>query len=265
MRPIFPTLLPSRRTFCVWSRHFLVWRKTAFVSLVGSLGEPFLYLLGMGYGLGKLIGNIDGSAYLVFVTAGILASSSMNTATFEALYGGFTRMTRQNTFHAMLATPLCVADVVAGEIVWAASKALITGMAIFLVGSLLGAFPAYLTDPITLLFVLPVVFLSGLAFAAMGMMVTAISPSYEFFLYYFTLVTTPMLLFCGVFYPVHTLPAIVQKVVTVLPLTHVIQLIRPLTHGLIPEFALFHLGVLVVYAVLAFFLSVLLVKRRILR
>lgn len=255
---------PSRRFLRVWQRHFLVWRKTAPASLVGSLGEPLLYLLGMGYGLGKLVGNIEGESYLVFVTAGILAANSMNTATFEAVYGGFTRMTRQNTFHAMLTTPLRVADVVAGEILWAATKALISGTAIFLVGSLLGAFPALGGDPLTLLLALPVIFLSGMVFGAMGMVVTATSPSYEFFLYYFTLVTTPMLLFCGVFYPVHTLPDMVQKVVLLLPLTHVIQLIRPLTNGTTPEMPLLHLSVLLVYACAAFFLSITLVKKRIL-
>lgn len=255
--------LPNRGCLRVWQRHFLVWRKTSLASLVGSLGEPLLYLLGMGYGLGKLVGNINGGDYLFFVTAGILAANSMNTATFEVIYGGFTRMTRQNTFHAMITTPLRVVDVVAGEVLWAASKALIAGTAIFLVGSLLNAFPVQLPEQATLLLTLPVVFLSGLMFAAMGMVITAIAPSYEFFLFYFTLVTTPMILFCGVFYPVQTLPEMVQHVVVFLPLTHVIQLIRPLASGLIPETPLLHITVLIMYACSAFVLAVTLVKKRI--
>lgn len=254
MKPLSPFFFVQ-----VWRRHFLVWRKTSAASLVGSLGEPFLYLMGMGYGLGRFIGEIEGTSYLVYVTSGILAANSMNTATFEAIYGSFTRLTRQNTFHAMLATPLRVSDVVLGEVFWAATKALIAGTAIFFVGSLLGAFPAK-----TALLALPVVFISGVTFGAMAMVVTAIAPSYDFFLYYFTLVTTPMFLFCGVFYPVDSLPASVRMVAEWLPLTHVIALIRPLTTGVPLENGLLHLAVLAAFAGVGFWLAVRLVSRRIL-
>ncbi|MBF0448286.1 MAG: ABC transporter permease [Magnetococcales bacterium] len=248
---------PSKGFVQVWRRHFLVWRKSAATSLMGTLGEPFLYLMGMGYGLGRFVGEIDGISYLVYLTAGILAASSMNTATFEALYGGFTRMTRQNTFLAMLATPLQVSDVVAGEVAWGATKSLISGTAIFLVGNLLGSIPSE-----TAFLVLPVVFLSGVVFTCMGLVVVAIAPNYDFFLYYFTLVTTPMFLFCGVFYPVESLPETGQMIANMLPLAHVVSLIRPLTIGAPLESPFFHISALIIYAGLTFFLAVHLLKKR---
>ena len=213
--------------------------------------------MGMGYGLGRFVGEIDGVAYLVYLTSGILAASSMNTATFEALYGGFTRMTRQNTFHAMLATPLGVADIVAGEVIWGATKSLISGLAIFIVGHILGSITSE-----TAFLVLPVVFLSGLVFTSMALVVVAIAPNYDFFLYYFTLVTTPMFLFCGVFFPVDSLPQTAQAIANMLPLAHVVSLIRPLAIGLPLENPLFHIAVLALYAALTFFLAVRLLKKR---
>ena len=250
-------IFPSKRFIQVWRRHLLVWRKSAATSLMGTLGEPLLYLLGMGYGLGRFVGEIEGVSYLVYLTSGILAASSMNTATFEALYGGFTRMTRQNTFHAMLATPLTVVDIVAGEVVWGATKSLISGSAIFLVGNLLGSIPSD-----TAFLVLPVVFLSGIVFTSMALVVVAVAPNYDFFLYYFTLVTTPMFLFCGVFFPVDSLPEMAQLVANMLPLAHVIALIRPLAIGLPLENPLFHIIALLFYAVLTFFLATRLLKKR---
>ncbi|OSM06880.1 putative ABC transporter [Magnetofaba australis IT-1] len=235
-----------------------MWRKTAAASLVGNLGEPLLYLAGMGYGLGRFVGEVDGLPYLMFVAAGILAASSMNSATFEVLYGSFTRMTRQNTFHAMLATPLSVADVVSGEIVWGATKSLIAGSAIYLVATLFGAF-----EPMAAPWALAVAFLSGLCFASLGMVMTAISPSYEFFLYYTTLVTVPMFLFCGVFYPVDSLPPLMQMVAQILPLSHVVELIRPLTTGAPLHNAPLHVSILLLYGSIAYVASVLLIKRRI--
>lgn len=251
------TFLPSRLFIQVWRRHFMVWQKTATASLVGSLGEPFLYLLGLGYGLGQFVGDIGAMNYLVYVASGILAGSSMNAATFEAIYGGYTRMTQQNTFHAMLATPLTVADVVAGEVFWAATLSLVSGTAIFVIGVLLGAF-----TPESAMLALPIVFLGGLLFGSMAMVMTAISPSYGFFLYYFTLVTTPMFMFCGVLYPVSSLPATVATLVEGLPLTHVVALLRPLATGQIPPASGLHLAVIIAYTVSSFTLAVALVRRR---
>lgn len=252
------SVFPSRRFVQVWRRHVMVWQKTAPASLAGSLGEPFLYLLGLGYGLGRFVGSIGDMDYMVYVASGILAANSMNTATFEAIYGGFTRMTRQNTFHAMLATPLTVADVVAGEIAWAATHSLISGIAIFIVGLPLGAFSWKMV-----FVVLAIVAFSGLAFGAMAMVMTAISPSYDFFLYYFTLVTTPMFLFCGVFYPVDSLPVWLQTLVTLMPLTHVVALLRPVANGLVPGDIVMHLAVIACYAIAGFMAAVALVRRRI--
>ncbi len=251
-------LLPSSRFIQVWRRHFLVWRKTAGSSLVASLGEPFLYLLGMGFGLGHFIGTMDNIPYPIYLAAGILAANSMNAATFEAIYGGFTRMTRQNTFHAMLATPLSITDIVAGEVCWAATKSLISGSAILLVAQFMGVIPAE-----TAILVLPIVFLSGLVFGAMGMIMTAISPSYDFFMYYFTLVTTPMFLFCGIFYPIDSLPPLIHMTTQLLPLTHVVALIRPLTAGIPLHDPLLHISALLIFAILAFLLAVKQIKRRI--
>ncbi|MBF0126525.1 MAG: ABC transporter permease [Magnetococcales bacterium] len=251
-------LLPSVRFLQVWRRHFLVWRKTAASSLVANLGEPFLYLLGLGYGLGQFVGSMENVPYPVYLTAGILSANAMNAATFEAIYGGFTRMTRQNTYHAMLATPLRVADIVAGEVCWAATKSLISGTAILLVAGFMGAIPAK-----SAILALPVVFLAGLVFGSMGMIMTALSPSYDSFMYYFTLVTTPMFLFCGVFYPVEALPPLARTASQLLPLTHVVALIRPLTAGISPHHPLLHLLALSAFAILAFLLAVTGIRRRI--
>lgn len=253
------SFLPSGKFQKVWLRNFMVWRKTATASLASNLGEPLIYLVGLGYGLGNFVGGMGQESYLVFLAAGILASSAMNTATFEVFYGTFTRMVRQNTFHAMLAAPMRVADVVAGEILWAASKSLVSGLAIFLVGGLLGAFPGD-----GALLALPVIFLTGLAFASLGLIMTALSPSYEFFLYYFTLVTTPMHLFCGVFYPIDSLPPLVREIAEQLPLAHALALIRPFTVDASPSQPWYHLAMLLLFTLAGYLVAVRLFRQRLL-
>ncbi|MBF0612280.1 MAG: ABC transporter permease [Magnetococcales bacterium] len=251
--------IPSRRFLQVWLRNFRVWQKTATASLASTLGEPLLYLVGMGYGLGHYIGSMGDAPYMVFLAAGILAANAMNTATFEVFYGTFTRMVRQNTFQAMLAAPMRVADLVAGEIVWAASKSLFSGLAIFLVASLLGALPGE-----SAFWALPMVFLTGLVFASLGLIMTALSPNYEFFLYYFTLVTTPMALFGGVFYPLDTLPLPLQTLVQELPLTHALAMIRALTMDTPLLHPIYHLSMLIFFVLTGYAIALHLLRKRLL-
>jgi lipooligosaccharide transport system permease protein len=249
------------RILAVWRRNFLVWRKLAVASLLGNFGDPFLYLLGLGYGLGLYIGKMGGIPYMAFLASGILCSSAMNTATFEGLYSAFTRMNQQHTWEGMMATPLGLPDIVAGEILWAATKSLISCTAILIVAMLLGG----VQTPETAWLALPVVFLSGLCFAAIALVVCALAPSYDFFIYYFTLLVTPMFLFCGVFYPLEALPHAAQMIAQVLPLTHAVALMRPLLTTLPLTHAWLHLAVLATYAAAGYVLAVRLASRRLLR
>jgi lipooligosaccharide transport system permease protein len=94
---------------------------------------------------------------------------------------------------------------------------------------------------------------------------TALAPSYDFFMYYFTLVITPMMLICGVFFPVTQLPQGIQIVASVLPLTHAVDLARPLMNGIVPPQALMHIAVLVAYTLAGFYISLVLFRRRLSR
>jgi len=245
----------------VWQRNFLVWKKLAFASLLGNFGDPFLYLLGLGYGLGMFIGDMGGIPYMAFLASGILCSSAMNTATFEGLYSAFTRMRHQGTWEGMLATPVRIQEVVAGELVWAATKSFISGTAILVVAGLLGGIQQWEGALLTL----PAIFLIGLAFAGPALVICAIAPSYDFFLYYFTLAVTPMFLFCGVFYPIDTLPQFAQVLAQILPLTHAVDLVRPLLTDLPLTQPWLHVSVLAAYAITGFAIAAHLAGRRLLR
>lgn len=249
-----------RDALIVWRRNALVWRKLMFASITINFGEPFLYLLGLGFGLGFFIGDMAGMPYLTFLATGIIAASAMQTATFEAMYSVFTRMVPQNTFESQLATPLEVDDVLLGEMLWCASKATLSGIAILIVAYLLGA-----VEGARPLLVIPVIFVIGLCFSGPALIMTALSPNYDFFVYYQTLALTPMFLLCGVFYPVDTLPPIVQSVVQVLPLTHAVALVRPLVAGLTVSDVALHLAVMLIYAAVGYYIAVVLVRRRLLK
>ncbi len=251
---------PSLRFVAVWQRHFLVWRKLAIPSILGNLADPLIMLFGLGYGLGAVLGDVSGGSYFAFLAAGFLASSTMYAATFESLFSAFSRMHVQRTWEAIANAPMTLDDVVAGEWVWAASKAFAAGTCMLIVIAIAG----YASFPWALA-ALPAVVLIGLAFAGLGLSINALASGYDFFSYYMTLALTPMMMLSGVFFPVSGLPAPVQAMAAALPLYHGVELVRPLLAGTLPEHALLNLGVLVGYAMAGFYAATVLTRRRLLR
>jgi lipooligosaccharide transport system permease protein len=247
----------SWRFFPIWRRHWLVWKKIAAASIMGHLADPVIYMLGLGYGLGSLLPEMGGMSYMAFLAAGTVCYSTMNSASFEALYSGFARMHEQRTWEAIMNTPISLDDVVLSEILWAATKSLMSGVAVLSVIWLLG-----LSHSLMSLWMIPLALLIGLAFAAIALIMTALAPAYDFFMYYFTLAITPMMMLCGVFFPVSQLPDSMQIVANVLPLTHAVDLARPLMSGVVPPQALLHIMVLLTYTLVGFYVSLVLFRRR---
>jgi lipooligosaccharide transport system permease protein len=258
----FPRL--SYRAVAVWRRNFLVWRKLAVPSVLGNLADPMIYLFGLGYGLGSLLPasmpQLGGVPYIAFFAAGTLCASTMHAASFEVLYSGFSRMQVQRTWEAILNAPVALDDVVIGELLWGAAKATLSGVAIFVVIAALG----FVASPLAL-WILPVIFLTGLAFSALGLIVCALAPSFDFFMYYFTLFITPMSLLCGVFFPIEQLPAGLRAVADWLPLTHTVALVRPLLLDRVPDALVLHLAFLLMTTLIGAWLALAMTRRRLLK
>src|SRR5574341_1996664 len=219
--------LPTWRAVRVWERNLAVFRKYSLPSLVGpSIGEPLLYLLGLGFGLGTLIGTIGGVRYVEFVAPGMVMSSTMFAAAYECTYGAYVRMIHQKTYEAVITTPLSLEDVVAGDILWGASKGLFNGSVMLLVVGLFGLAPSpwALAVPV-------IIALLAMLFACLSLIVAALARSFEFFNYYLTLIVTPMFLFSRVFFPLEPLPSWAHSLAKFLPLTHAVQATRALMHG----------------------------------
>ncbi|MCC6474487.1 MAG: ABC transporter permease [Burkholderiales bacterium] len=253
-----PSVTP--RFVPVWRRNFLVWRKLAVPSILGNFADPLIYMLGLGYGLGRLLPEVGGMPYIVFLAAGTVCFSTMNSATFEALYSGFSRMHVQRTWEAIMNAPITLDDVVLAELLWAASKSFLSGLAILIVAWALGL----AASPLSLA-ILAVVPLIGLAFAALALVITSMAQSYDFFMYYFTLVITPMAMLSGVFFPVSQLPPALQSLSAALPLAHATALVRPLLLGEAPAQWPLHAAALAAYALAGFYLCVILFRRRLLQ
>lgn len=215
-----------KRAFRVWQRHLTVYTKLYKSSIALNFVEPILYLAALGLGLGAFVKEIEGVPYIKFIAPGIIASSSMFAPIYECTYGTFIRMTYQKTFDAILATPVNLEDLVAGELMWGATKSLLYGTIIIIVISLFG-----LVDSPLIIFAIPVLFVSGLIFAEISVIFVAIVPGIDSFNYFYTLLMTPMFLFSGIFFPLDNLPPLVLKVAFFTPLYHLVNICRGAASG----------------------------------
>ena len=254
----FPDI--SLRWLPIWRRNYLVWKRLFVQSVFGNIAEPLITLFAFGYGLGSLLAPIDGVRYIVFLASGSICMSAFNAASFEANYSAFTRMHVQKSWEAMMNAPLSLDDVLAAELIWAATKSIFTGVAILLVIFALG-----LSREWSLLLVLPLLFVIGLTAAALGLVVNAFAKNYDFFTYYFTIVVTPMWFLSGVFFPFTQLPPWVQAFAQWLPLSAAVDLVRPLILGRPPDKPFFDLAILLAYCVVGFWVAVVVTRRRLLK
>ena len=250
----------SLRWTPVLRRHILVWRKLAIASVLGNIADPLLYMVAIGYGIGSFIPQMDGMPYIAFLGTGMVCQSAMFTASFEGMYSAFSRMHMQRTWDAIINTPISLDDVMFAEWVWCATKSVVSVAAILLVILALGYGHSALA-----IWILPLGFLVGLCFGGFGLIMTALAPSYDFFTYFFTLVLTPMLLLSGVFFPVDQMPPALQFVSGLLPLKHAIDIARPLLSGRVPDGLLLHILVIAAYAVVGYYIALVLTRRRLLK
>jgi len=247
----------TARFWPVVMRNLLVWKKLAGPSILGNIAEPLITLVAFGYGVGALVGQIDGLPYIQYLASGSVAASAALAATFEALYSAYSRMAVQKTWDSILNAPIALDDIVFAEMLWAAIKALFSCAAILVVIFLLG-----ISRAPSMLLALPVLGLAGITFASLALVFNALAKGYDFFTYYFTLVITPMTFLSGVYFPIAQMPPWLQGIAQVLPLKAAVDLVRPLVLGNIPADPLGPLLILTGYACSGYYLALVLTRRR---
>ena len=219
-----PPLVSPRAALRIWQRNLLLYQRSWLMNILPNFFSPLLYLVSIGVGVGVYIGTrIAGLSYVLFLAPALAANAAMNGGVFETTYNVFVKMRFSKLYDAVITTPLEPEDVAAGELAWATTRAVFYGiafMAVMLVFGFIHSWMAVLT-PIEFI-------LLGLVFALIGMIFTALSPSIDYFSYFFTLFVTPLFLFSGTFFPISNLPAPLQGLAWFSPLYHGSEALRDL-------------------------------------
>jgi lipooligosaccharide transport system permease protein len=252
----------------VFEHRFRQYRKTFRASLFSSFLLPVLFLTAMGIGLGGYVDTgsnaaLDGVSYLAFLAPGLLASSAMQSAAFEATFPIMGGLVWNRTFHAMYATPISGRDVALGNLLWIGARLTLVCTVFTIMIVLFGAAESPLV-----VFAIPAAVLTGLAFAAPIAAFSATQRTVEKFNAIFRFGVTPLFLFSGTFFPVDTLPPVLQWIAWLTPLYHGVQLTRGLSLGTIgddPLLALVNLAFLLGFIIVGTFFAIRTITARLVR
>lgn len=252
----------SYRIYYVFLRNLVSYKRFVVPTFLVSLVEPLFYLITFGIGMGAYMGQFGGKPYLYFLVPGVLVSSVMMSSTFECLYGTFVKMIHEKLYDSLIATPVSAEDAVAGDIAWAVFRGLVSGSLMMLVAILMGILPGSLISSLLLLLLMIFV---GILFASLAMIVTSVSPSFDFFNYYTELIITPMLFFSGVFFPLDRFPAWMKTLSNFMPLTHAVKISRAVFSGEYDSGLILNFVVILVLEMIAFYIGIKMMKKRLIK
>jgi len=235
----------------VWIREWTVflyyWRTRTFAAVV----EPVIMLLAFGLGFGRLVSHVDNIPYIQFVGTGAVATAVLFSAVFSAMFDSLYKRRYQRVYDAMLSAPVDVDEIVTGEMLFLGTRAGLYGIAPLLVAFCFGLPPA----PAMLL--VPFVgVLTGIGFAALGMLFSAMATTFDDLSYVISGVITPLFLVAGTFFPLSRLPDWLRNLALLNPLYHCVELVRHCAFGLHPAADLVHVAALVAFGALAWALAV---------
>jgi ABC-2 type transport system permease protein len=206
--------------YILWLRELKRYSRSR-AQIVASVGQPLLYLLALGFGLGPVFRQAGQGSYLQFVAPGVIAMSILFTSIFSGMgllwdrLFGFLKET--------LVAPVPRLHIMIGKTLGGATVALLQGLLIVIVCLLAGFRPAHLSA-------LPLAFsfmaLIAVVFAGLGMVIGSSLQNMQGFQLIMNFLVLPIFFLSGALYPLSNLPAALAAVTRVDPLTYGIDGLR---------------------------------------
>jgi lipooligosaccharide transport system permease protein len=189
----------------VVARHLRVYLRNWHTAFLPPAVEPVTMLVAFGIGLGGYVATLPWQGrpveYLTYVAPGLLAYATFMTAIFQSLFAAFIRMRYQRTWEGQLTTQVALPHVVWGEVLWAGLLATMYVAIVALVLAVLRMAGLLAIEVAFLPALLPIVFVAGCAFAALGLCFTAIVPTIDHMNLPVFLLVLPMGMLSSTYFP----------------------------------------------------------------
>lgn len=211
----------------VLESYLMVYRRTWRGSVLGTFVLPVLVMVGFGLGVGHFVdagGRLGQVRYLDYIVPGQLAVGALNVGAFESMWPVLSGFEWSRTYHARVAAPLRIVDILSGDLLFILVRLLMTSTVFVAIAAVFGAVhsPWAVTVPL-------VCALLGLATAAPVHAFSARLDSEAYFALLLRFVLIPLGLFSGVYFPVAALPDALRVLAYLSPLWHATELCRAAT------------------------------------
>jgi len=211
--------------YIMWLRQIKrYWRSKS--RIIGSIGQPLLFLVALGFGLGPVFKKAGGGNYINFLTPGVISQAIL----FMAVFSGIELIwDRQFGFlKATLVAPVSRLEVVLGRVLGGATVATFQGLIVLLLASLVGFKPQSLT---TIPLAVCLMFLIALLFSALGTAIASLMKDFHGFQLIMNFLVMPTFFLSGAIFPLNNVPRLIQVVSYINPLTYGVDGLRQVLTG----------------------------------
>ncbi|MGC1293536.1 MAG: ABC transporter permease [Alloacidobacterium sp.] len=218
------------------------------VQIIASLGQPLLYLLALGFGLGPVFARAGNGSYVQFIAPGVIGMSIL----FMCIFSGISILwDRQFGFlKETLVAPVPRMNVMLGRTLGSATVATFQGLLVLLVCLIAGFRPhSWAALPLAFIFMAMV----AITFAALGTTFGSVIKDMQGFPIVMNFMVLPMFFLSGALFPLSHLPTALTVITHLDPLTYGIDGLRGALTG-VWHFS-FALDVAVLGVIAAAFLS----------
>jgi len=188
--------------------------------LIGSIVQPLLFLLALGFGFGPIFQKAGGGNYIQFLAPGIMGMAILTTSLFS---GAEIIWDRQFGFlKEMLVAPIPRLEIMIGRTLGGATVAVLQGIIVFLISLMIGFRPQVTFWPLALIFM----FLIAILFCALGTTIASLLTDIQGFQLIMNFLVMPLFFLSGALFPLQGLPQIFIKIASLDPLSYGVDGLR---------------------------------------
>jgi ABC-2 type transport system permease protein len=190
---------------------------------LGSLAQPLLFLLAMGYGFGSVFQKAGEGSYINFLAPGIIGMSIIFTSIFTGIEIIWDR--QFGFLKEMMVAPMSRLNIMIGRTVGGATVAMMQGVIVLILAIIFGFHPYSFSG---ILFVIPVMFLVALLFTALGTMIASLLDDMQGFQLIMNFLVMPLFFLSGALFPLEGLPKTLSIIAKLDPLSYGVDAFRSL-------------------------------------
>ena len=241
--------------YVMWKRQLKkYWRSKA--RMIGSLGQPILFLVALGFGFGQIYEEAGSGNYLQFLAPGVIAMSILFSAMFigiEIIWDrqfGFLKET--------LVAPVPRSIIMIGRTLGGATVAFLQGIVVLLISLAIGfRIMDYTELPMALLFM----FLISLLFTAFGTALATKMQDMQAFPIVINFIIMPLFFLSGALFPIQGVPKALEVILTINPLSYGVDGLRASLNGVAHFGLMLDVGVMAVVTIAVCLIGTILFDR----